>query len=124
MHEASLIRRVIEIAEEQARQVGASRITLIKVRIGEFRGVVGAALEFAFDVLRRGTMAEDARLEVETIPLRMRCERCGEYECPPDRLSFFCPKCSPESGDEAGYRIAIVSGRELEVQYIECSVVE
>ena len=111
MHEVAIIRRVLEIAESEARREEASRITLIKVRIGEFRGVVAEALEFAFDVLRQGTMAEAARLEVETVPLRLSCAGCGEYGSPPGDLNLFCPGC--------GMEVDVISGRELEVDYIE-----
>jgi hydrogenase nickel incorporation protein HypA/HybF len=111
MHEAAIIRQVIEIAEVEARRVGAEQITLIKLRIGEFRGVVATALEFAFDVLQRGSLAEGARLVVETTPLRMSCEECGEYDCSLSGLSLYCPGC--------GKQVDVVGGRDLEVEYVE-----
>ena len=111
MHEAAIVRRIIEIAEREARQAGATGIGVIKLRIGEFRGVVAEALDFAFAVLKSGTMAEGARLEIETIPLRLDCRDCGEFRGEMEDLRLSCPGC--------GGAVAIVSGRELEVEYLE-----
>ncbi len=111
MHEAAIVRNIIEIAEREARSQGATRIERIGVRIGAFRGVVAAALDFSFDVLRAGTLVADGRLEVETVPLRLGCPKCGEYECAPGELSFNCREC--------GGGVEVRSGRELEVVYLE-----
>jgi hydrogenase nickel incorporation protein HypA/HybF len=111
MHEAAIVRSIIEIAEREARSHGATRIGRIGVRIGAFRGVVAAALDFSFEVLRVGTLVAEGRLEVETIPLRLGCVECGEYECELGELSFYCREC--------GGGVEIRSGRELEVAYLE-----
>lgn len=111
MHEASIVQSIIEIAETEARRHGASAISRIKLRIGEFRGVAGEALEFSFMVLRSGTLAAEAVLEVETVPLRMNCQHCGDYACGLSELSFICPDC--------GADVSIEGGRELEVEYLE-----
>ena len=111
MHEVSIIKRVIEIAEYEARRAGAERVSVIRVRVGEFRGVVASSLEFAYDQLRVGTLVEGARLEIETTPFILRCEKCGEYRCPLPGLSFFCPQC--------GMEVVVAGGRDLEVEYVE-----
>jgi Zn finger protein HypA/HybF involved in hydrogenase expression len=51
MHEAAIAQSVIEVAEGVARQSGSAKVRKIKLRIGEFRGVVEDALEFSFQVL-------------------------------------------------------------------------
>jgi hydrogenase nickel incorporation protein HypA/HybF len=72
MQEAAIAQSVIEIPEGVARQRGLGKVRKIKLRIGEFRGVVGDALEFSFQVLKKGTLAECAELEVETLRNRSR----------------------------------------------------
>src|SRR6266540_440184 len=62
MHEASIVRSVIDIAENEARKHGAPSIRKIKLKVGEFRGVVKEALEFSFAALRKGTLAAEADL--------------------------------------------------------------
>ena len=111
MHEAAIVRRIIDIAESEARSAAASRIGVIKLRIGEFRGVAREALEFAFAVLKSGTLAEGASLEIEMIPLRLDCHKCGGSRVEMEDLRLSCPGCGGE--------VTISSGRELEVEYLE-----
>ncbi len=50
------------------------------------------ALRFAFDIVRRGTLASGAALEVSVPPLLLRCTSCeAEYLTDPEELD--CPVC-------------------------------
>jgi hydrogenase nickel incorporation protein HypA/HybF len=111
MHEAAIVRRIIDIAEKEAREAGSLQILLIKLKVGEFRGVATEALEFAFAVMKSGTMASAARLEMETIPLRLDCRECRESRFGISDLSFTCSGC--------GGPMIITAGRELEIEYLE-----
>jgi Zn finger protein HypA/HybF involved in hydrogenase expression len=48
MHEIAIIQSLIEIAENEARGQGGSNIRRLKLKSGEFRGVVTEAAEFSF----------------------------------------------------------------------------
>jgi hydrogenase nickel incorporation protein HypA/HybF len=109
MHELAIIESVIELAEREARQHDAARITKIKLRIGEFTGVVAEALEFAFEVAREGTLADAAVLEIERVPLRKRCPACGKMD--DGGFAFFCADCRAP--------VEILSGREMQIEYVE-----
>ena len=65
MHELSIMQSALSLALDQARQAGASRVHTIRLRIGALSGVVPDALEFAFEALVPGTLAEGAKLAVE-----------------------------------------------------------
>jgi hydrogenase nickel incorporation protein HypA/HybF len=110
MHEMAIIQGMLDIVESEAREHQSPRVEKIKLLIGEFAGVVREALEFAFEVARQGTLAQDAELEIEIVPLRKRCNVCGS-----DRISggfdLLCEKClSP---------VEIVAGREMRIDYID-----
>jgi len=111
MHELSIATNIIEIAEAQARAHGSNSIRTIKLRLGEFTTIVRDALEFSFEVARQGTLAEHATLEIETLPLAARCAKCGPVEQPAQEVCLMCPTC--------GLPLEIVSGEELQVEYIE-----
>lgn len=85
-------------------------VRIIHLKIGELAGISTDALDFAFEVLSKGTVAEGGKLEFENIPLRIRCAGCGA-ESHPDSLIFICTECG-------GSNIEILSGREMEVDYI------
>ena len=111
MHEFGLTQAVVEASVASAREAGATRITEIRLVIGELTQVVSEAMEFAFDVLAKGTMCEDARLTIEFVPPRSDCLDCGA-EFGHDQLHRKCPACgSPYT--------RVVAGRELEIDSIE-----
>ncbi len=110
MHEVSVMRNLLDIVEAAAEKEGAESVNVIHLRIGEMAGINYDALQFAFEVLAKGTRAEGGRLEYEKVSLLGRCGDCSR-EFVPEDLVFRCPACG--SG-----RIDIVSGREMEVDYI------
>ncbi len=110
MHEVSLMENMLETVEHVAREEGGGPVTVIHLRIGEMSGVNIDALTFAFDVLKKGTVAEGGRLEFEQVPLEAKCRACGA-SFHPDEFVFLCTSCS--SGD-----LEITSGREMQVDYI------
>jgi len=111
MHELSVAQSIIKIAEANARKPNCTCIQTIKIRLGEFTTIVPEALEFAFEVARRGTLADDATLEIEFVPMVTRCALCGSIRDPVRQVCLLCPKC--------GLPLEIISGEELQVEYIE-----
>jgi hydrogenase nickel incorporation protein HypA/HybF len=111
MHEAGIAASILDIAEREARRNGSGRIQLIRLRLGAFTGVVRESLEFAFDALRPGTLAENAVLDIEAVPLCAACPVCGWTGEPPKEFCFTCPTCH--------HPVEILSGREMQVDYID-----
>lgn len=92
MHELSLTQSLVAIAEDHARQAGATAIRSITVEMGELSGAIPEALEFAFDVCSQGTLAEGAALILRRIPGHGRCTVCAaEAAC--SELTAVCPVC-------------------------------
>ena len=113
MHEVGLMQNALELAEEQARLLGASRIHQITLRIGKLAGIEPEALAFAFDVVTAGTMADGAALGIESVPVVCFCTACGAEFVPEDFI-FACPRCGALSQD-------VRSGQELELTSLEVS---
>jgi len=113
MHEVGLARQLLDIAESAAKADGAAAITKIGLRLGAMAGVVPDALSFAFEVARQGTMAEQAVLEVEYLPLVCYCEPCQLAFEVDDRFGIaLCPRCDEPSAE-------IRQGTEFTVSYLE-----
>ena len=113
MHEVGIIQNALQLALTQARAQGAQRLHQLRLRVGVLSGVVPEALEFAFEVVSRGTMAEGGRLEVETVPAACWCAACqAEFAC--DDLWYECPRCHQLSSE-------LRRGLELEVTSMEIS---
>ena len=112
MHEASIALSIIEIAEDHCRKAGYKIIQSIKVRIGSASGVLPYALSTAFEIVRIGTLAKDASLEVDEVPLGGDCRGCGESFEAREQFILACPKCG--GGD-----FTLERGREMEISEIE-----
>ena len=92
MHELSLTQSIVDLATENAHREKAVTICSISVEIGALSGVIAEAMEFAFDVCSKGTLAEGAKLKIRHIPGRGRCLECHE-ESEIDTLTYTCPNC-------------------------------
>jgi hydrogenase nickel incorporation protein HypA/HybF len=111
MHEVGIIQSALEAAVRRAREAGAREIQGLRLRVGAMTGVVPDALQFAFEVVRQGTLAAQARLEVELVPVRCWCARC-QTEFPTEDLLYECPQCGALSSELRG-------GLELELASLE-----
>ncbi len=113
MHEVGIIQSMLDLAIQTAQQNQASRIHQIRLRVGVMSGVVADALNFAFEVVRQGTMAAEARLEVESVPMACWCVKC-QREFEPADFPCECPACHQFSAE-------LRRGRELELASLEIS---
>jgi len=113
MHEVGLIQEAVRMAAESAERAGASRVCRLRLRVGRMSGAVPEALQFAFELVRLGTIAEGAALEIESVPAVCWCAGCQtEFMCE-DFLNE-CPRCHGLSGE-------LRRGTELEVASVEVS---
>lgn len=111
MHEMSICDGILKSAVEAAEAEGATRINHVDVTFGELTQIVEDALQFAFEVLRKDTIAADATLGVTILEGRSSCMDCGA-EFRHDRYEVKCPECS-------SYLCSLVQGRELRIDSID-----
>lgn len=114
MHEISLIEETLNLALEYAQRENATRIHSLKMSIGENSGVVPEALQFAFEVVTQGTIAENALLQIDSIPVTCWCSTCNKEFQATDSYDYFCPDCEQRSFD-------IMKGKEIELTSLEVS---
>jgi hydrogenase nickel incorporation protein HypA/HybF len=111
MHEFSLMMGVLDAIEATAAEHKATRVTEVRLVIGEMAEVLDDAMDFAFETLTPGTVAEGATLTMTKVRPRSRCAACNtEFEH--DRLRFACPSCDSLATE-------LLAGRELYIESIE-----
>jgi hydrogenase nickel incorporation protein HypA/HybF len=111
MHELSLCQALIDQVEQIARENEAVSVKAIWVQVGPLSGAEIPLLKHAYPVAASGSVAEDAELFIERMPVRVRCRRCGaESEASANRL--LCGQC----GD---YHTDLVSGDEMLLARLE-----
>jgi hydrogenase nickel incorporation protein HypA/HybF len=111
MHELSLAQSIVDLVEEQRVSAGFARVRTIRVSVGVLSSVDPRALEFGFDVVARGTVAEGAALAIERPPGRAFCTDCEQTVAIATQADA-CPIC-------AGHRWKVVGGQELRVVDLE-----
>jgi hydrogenase nickel incorporation protein HypA/HybF len=111
MHEVSIMAEAVRMAVETAQSSGATRVAGLRLRVGTLSGAVPAAMQFAWDVVRRDTLAADAWLEIDPVKAVGWCGTCrAEFEC--QDFVNECPRCHNLSGE-------LRRGRELEIAAVE-----
>lgn len=111
MHELSLCEGVLQVMEEQAARQDFRRVTAVWLEVGALAGVELEALRFGFEVVTRGSLAEDARLEILELPGRAWCMVCS---APVDVRARFdaCPACG-------SHQLQVTGGEELRIKELE-----
>lgn len=77
MHELSLLENVREILERHALSQNFSKVTKVTLEIGKLSCVEPEALRFGFDVVMKGSLAEDAELIITESGGIGLCRQCG-----------------------------------------------
>jgi hydrogenase nickel incorporation protein HypA/HybF len=89
-----------------------SKVSLIRLTLGALGPADPEALRFCFDAVARGTIADGARLEIETVPGEGWCPSCRRAAPLPERFAA-CPACGDAPMQmTGGYELRLV---ELEV---------
>ena len=111
MHELAICQSLMDQVENIARERDARSVTLIVIGMGPLSGVEAQLLKNAYPIASAGTVAEQAELVVEQLPIRVRCSQCGtESDASPNKLT--CRQC----GD---WRTELLSGYELMLMSVE-----
>ena len=112
MHELSLAMSLLEVCEEEATRIGVKKIKTLIVEVGELSGVSVPALDSAFGIASRGTVAEGAALSIRNMPgtgWGLSCERAVRIQDP----FRSCPDCG-------GSRILPTGGMEFCLKEFVC----
>jgi hydrogenase nickel incorporation protein HypA/HybF len=95
MHELSITEGIISTVLETAEKHGVTKILKIHLEVGALNDLKAEWIQHYFDMLAKGTLAEDACIEVHTTPSMFTCHDCGK-DFPLDLKSVSkveCPSC-------------------------------
>jgi len=114
MHELAVTESILSIVLRHARLNGVCRVMTVHLRIGRLSDLETPWIQRYFDRLSVGTVADGARISVESIPVRLACAACGTVFEAEIRVrgSIPCPSCTET-------RVRLVSGHDYRVESIE-----
>ena len=106
MHELPITEGILKIATDAA---GGRRITSIHLVVGELSSIVDDSVQFYFDMLSKGTVAEGAALDFERRPATMVCRGLRRKLRSPGAAAILVPGLRQR--EVAGNRRPGVAGR-------------
>ncbi len=113
MHELGIMTNVLELALEYAQQNKVKKIRAINLTVGAISGIVPKFAQMFFNHISKGTIAENAKINIQKTPVRIVCRSCGvETEIETQNSSFSCIECGSEA-------IQLISGKEISIASIE-----
>ena len=107
----AITRSIIDIVRSEAEEKQFSRVLEIKLRVGEYSGLVPGCIEEFFPIAAKGTAAEGAALSIEPVKASFLCLDCG-HEGEADRVNHCCMKCGSTA-------LKMTAGREFFVESIK-----
>jgi hydrogenase nickel incorporation protein HypA/HybF len=111
MHELAVTESILEIATQAAIEHAATKVTDIYLTLGQLSSIVDESVQFYWDAISQGTVAEGAQLHFRHIPARLRCKDCGTEFNLTEELTP-CPSCQ-------SIALEIIQGEEFQVDAIE-----
>ena len=114
MHEMGIAQSVIDMATREAELKSARAVLRVSLAIGELSGVDTESLTFCFECLKKGTLLNNAALEINYKRRRHLCPSCAlEFEVL--NLDLNCPQCQSNATQ-------FLSGDELELSQLELEI--
>jgi hydrogenase nickel incorporation protein HypA/HybF len=111
MHELPVTQSILEIALRHAKQADAKRITALHIVMGELASMVDDSIQFYWDMIAEGTIAEGATLHFRRVPAELQCMACfTKYH--PNEKELICPNCGSVGAK-------IVKGEECSLEAID-----
>ncbi len=113
MHELYATQAILDRAIQKAGEQNAKKITDAYIVVGEISTYSDDSVQFYWDEISKGTIAEQAKLHFRHVPAELQCMTCStKYR--PEAGELVCPSCG-------GTGARIWSGEEF---YLEALDVE
>ena len=117
MHELSITRNIVAIVSEHAR---GRKVARVRLKIGKLSAIMPEAIRFCFELCAADTLLAGARLEIDEVPGRARCDTCGEeleLAAPAGR----CPVCHTGALHLIGGEEMLINEIELDTEEASCA---
>ena len=112
MHELGIVFYVINLVEDVAKENELTKVTRVKLTLGEVSGVIPHYLTDCWQwAAAKNELLYGSILEIEEMPARTICNSCGKaYETV--RYAKICPHCGSDDTE-------LLQGNEVELKEIE-----
>jgi len=110
LHELGIMINVVQTVENFAKENEITEIDTLVLQIGELSSVIPKFAKACYPAAVDGTMLEDTKLEIETLPGNGMCDNCKEV-FNLIKADGKCPNCDSKNWE-------LLSGREFLIKEI------
>ena len=96
--------------EDVARKENLTKISKVNLVIGKMRQIVPDVFTYAFSIAGKGTLAQEAVLQIDFVTIEMICSACNK-QFQIEEHNYFCPDCG-------GTKLQLINGKELYIESI------
>jgi hydrogenase nickel incorporation protein HypA/HybF len=111
MHEMALAESLVQLVEEEGRSKSFARVRVVRLEVGALGYVEPEALRFCFEAVTRGSIAENAALDIVAVPGSGWCLDCARTVAIAERFGA-CPECGR-------HHVQMSAGDELRLKELE-----
>lgn len=115
MHEMSYVVRVVNLALKKCEEEDIKKVESLTVRIGQMVGVEPFYMEKYYKQAIAGTLLEGSSIRCELIPVKVRCDGCGNEYHPDAGNDYLCPQCGSGAAK-------LLQGREFVLEEIRAQI--
>ena|SRR3989338_3071889 len=112
MHESNFTKQIVHVILQELTKNSDARPQTVKVRVGEMLHLVPESVEMHYELLTKGTPLAGVKLELEEIPVRVRCRPCGHEGSVADHHLLVCGECG-------SFDVELLNGNEIRIDSIE-----
>ena len=124
MHEVSVVSDLVSAILKELEKYNVEKVEEVTLVIGEMTSLGTEQMEFAYEVVTKGTVLEGSKLIIESEKIEVHCGSCG-YDGPVEMLIsdysehsipiLSCPKCKGHVKVTAGQTCSVRNLRIVEV---------
>lgn len=114
MHELPVINSILDICLKHAKKNDAQKIVTVNLKVREMSDLEPEWMQKYFSHITKGTIAEGCRLQIEVVPIVLRCDSCGhEFNANIREVEAVkCPECDSQE-------FKIESGQKYHIDHME-----
>ena len=111
MHELSVTQGLLKICLDEGKKHKINKILKMNVKVGELTDLMPDCISYYFNIVAKDTIAENAELLIDKLPVVIKCDTCGSEVILP-KNTYLCPKCKSN-------KYVITSGKEFYLDTME-----
>jgi hydrogenase nickel incorporation protein HypA/HybF len=114
MHELQVTHKILDVVLRHAQANGANKVVSIQLKIGELSDLEDEWIQKYFDYISKDTIAQNAMLVIERIPVVMKCNDCAHsFKVNIKQMKDIqCPECAHK-------KYTLISGSGYKIKNME-----